>query len=155
MGKQIQKPGIIGKILIWGGILLSIAAYLVIVIPGLYNKTTMHKGDIDYYNIGMWKIDYFGTVSLSVVGIIGIILFALAFISTIGGIILRKGGKAVSIKLMITSLVVLFVATLVFIMIIISKPDGDSAEPSLIWGGMKNHPEIHQFLVLVTMVEVY
>jgi hypothetical protein len=62
MGKQIQKPGI-GKILIWGGILLSIAAYLVIAIPGLYNKSAMHGGNYKsamnwfeqnaYYNIGM------------------------------------------------------------------------------------------------------
>jgi hypothetical protein len=72
--------------------------------------------------------------SLSVVGIIGIILFALAFTSTIGGIILRKGGKIVSTKLMITSLVILFVTTLIFIMIIISKPTASNANVSLIWG---------------------
>jgi hypothetical protein len=136
MEKQIQKPGI-GKILIWGGILLSIAAYLVIVIPGLYNKTTLHNGPFPngYFNIGMWTYGVSGSGPLSVVGIMGIILFALAFTSTIGGIILRKGGKVVSIKLMITSLVTLFVATLVFIMIIISKPEANSSTDfSLIWG---------------------
>jgi hypothetical protein len=54
MGKQIQKFGI-GKFLIWGGILLSIATYLVIVIPGLYNKSAAHP-PIDgerYFNVGM------------------------------------------------------------------------------------------------------
>jgi hypothetical protein len=71
-------------------------------------------------------------ISLSVIGIIGIILFALAFTSTIGGIILRKGGKVVSKKLTITSLVTLFVTTLVFIMIIISKPNNGN-DISLIW----------------------
>jgi hypothetical protein len=53
MGKQTQKLGI-GKILIWGGILLLIATYLVIVIPGLYNKAAYHTiGSSHYRNIGM------------------------------------------------------------------------------------------------------
>jgi hypothetical protein len=134
-----------------GGILLSIAAYLVIAIPGLYNKSIKHVPNLKsilpyHYNIGMWKLDNFGS-SLSVVGIIGIILFALAFTSTIGGIILRNGGRAVSTKLMITSLVILFVTTLIFIMIIISKPNHHGESISLIWGdvGDSENPAIFSF----------